>query len=228
MELFDVALYNYTRKPPDTSVVTANDSEQLKRCPLLLHIFHAFILGMGTKRIPVVLVAIRVLLEIPWDDLRVAMCRLRPIIGTDEAKIRALLRFVGEHHFSEPSIANLSSHLARGCIRLLIDVVAGRLPLRRGVYTNIRKLTLFIRQWSLPWGRFVRSSPHSAALLQDIREFTSFDSIHGLVGSNAFYSENYHNVLQWLKVGVKFRSESQNNLHSSGTRHSWTFRQIHK
>jgi hypothetical protein len=69
-------------------------------------------------------------LDISWDDLRFAICSLLPIIGTDQAKIRALMRFVGEHHLSEPSIATLSSDLARGCIRVLKDVVSGRQPKR--------------------------------------------------------------------------------------------------
>jgi hypothetical protein len=203
MKLFNMALHDYTRRPPDTSVVSADDSKQLKRSPLLLRIFHAYILG--EKRC-CDLVGIHVLLDISWDDLRVAICGLRPIIGTDEAKIRALMRFVGEHHFSEPSIASLSSELARGSICLLKDITTGRQPERlawyEGCAQNIRKPDFFIRNSAQLWGRFVRSSPHSAALLQDIRGFPSFDSIHK-IGFGACDPGNYHNVLQWLKVGVK-------------------------
>jgi hypothetical protein len=201
MELFDSAISDLSSRPPDTSVVSANDSEQLKRPPLLLRIFQAYILGQKLD-FPN-LAWIHVLLDISWVDLRLAICSLRPIVGTDEAKIRALIRLVGEHHFPELSIATLSSDLARGCIRFIKDVVRGRQPRLLLWFERFPQifgsLIFFIRQRGKLWGRFVRSSPHSTALLQDIGEFPSFDSIHQ-IGPDPYHPEDYHNVLQWLKV----------------------------
>ncbi|KAJ7290510.1 hypothetical protein C8J57DRAFT_1114502 [Mycena rebaudengoi] len=185
MKLFDSAIYDWSSWPPDTSVVSANASEQLKRCPRLLRIFHVYLLGDKWEHLD--LVCIHVLLDISWDDLRVAICSLRPIVGIDRSQIRALIRFVGEHRFSETSIAILSSDLARGCIRFLKDAVMGLQPCR------------LILNCYMFWGRFVRSSPHSAALLHDICQFPSFDSLREIEEDNC-HPENYHNVLQWLKA----------------------------
>jgi hypothetical protein len=50
------------------------------------------------------------------------------------------------------------------------------------------------------WGYFVRASTHSPELLQDIREFP-FETFSDLdIFGNE--TENYHNILQWLKVAV--------------------------
>jgi hypothetical protein len=60
----------------------------------------------------------------------------------------------------------------------------------------------------------VRASPCSPELLQDIRDFVPFESneFESFV-TDAFKLENYHDVLQWLKV----RTQGSNHSRLIGT-----------
>ncbi|KAJ7878781.1 hypothetical protein B0H14DRAFT_1628944 [Mycena olivaceomarginata] len=144
-----------------------------------------YVLGVdrSTSGDTVRLLDIHVLLDVSWNDLRAAICSLRPIIGEDEAKILALSRFAAEH-FSSPSlVATLSLDLARGYIRLQRRIASGQKP-------------SYLWPYQIMWSVLVRSSPHSPELLQDIREFPF--SIHDI----RVDAEHCHNILQWIKVRI--------------------------
>lgn len=115
---------------PDGYPLSAMDCEPLYQCSLLCRIFQVYVMGVdrSTSNETVRLLDIHVLLDVSWNDLRAAICSLRPIIGEDEAKILALSRFAAEH-FSSPSlVATLSLDLARGYIRLQRHIVSGQKP----------------------------------------------------------------------------------------------------
>ncbi|KAJ7280853.1 hypothetical protein C8J57DRAFT_1300249 [Mycena rebaudengoi] len=97
-----------------------------------------------------------------------------------------LSSFVAEHFSPEPTLASVALRLARGSARLLKDMATGQKP-------------LYYLQVLAQWGYFVRASTPSLELLQDIREFPSFETLSGLVlyGDEP---ENYHSILQWLKT----------------------------
>ncbi|KAJ7280797.1 hypothetical protein C8J57DRAFT_1300113 [Mycena rebaudengoi] len=98
--------------------------------------------------------------------------------------MHALSKFVAEHLSPEPSLAVLVLQLARGSARLLKDMATGQKP------------SYYARRWKL-WGYFVRSSAHSPELLQDIREFLSFETFL-YVGADE--PDNIHSIIQWLKT----------------------------
>ncbi|KAJ7902251.1 hypothetical protein B0H13DRAFT_2335683 [Mycena leptocephala] len=82
--------------------------EQLYQCPLLCRIVQAYILNYNWD-----LVDLRILLDISWDELRAAICTLRPFTGAictlppftgyDEAKLVALLKCMARHLLSDAS-----------------------------------------------------------------------------------------------------------------------------
>ncbi|KAJ7245720.1 hypothetical protein C8J57DRAFT_1190709, partial [Mycena rebaudengoi] len=129
------------------------DCEPLYQCTLLPRILQAFILGEGwAEHQHLSLLNIHVLLDISWEDLRVSICRLQiqhHILDNETAG--KVLRFVAEHLSPEPAMMQLLLDLACGCIRLL---------------TGQQLLWWHL---SVPWGCFIRASPHSMGLLQNIR-----------------------------------------------------------
>ncbi|KAJ7280881.1 hypothetical protein C8J57DRAFT_1300362 [Mycena rebaudengoi] len=97
-----------------------------------------------------------------------------------------LSKFVTEHLSPEPTLAALALRLARGSARLLKEMATGQKPLYDLIVMEM-------------WGYFVRSSTHSPELLQDIREFPSFETL-SVLRISGDEPENYHNILQWLKA----------------------------
>ncbi|KAJ7280789.1 hypothetical protein C8J57DRAFT_1300090 [Mycena rebaudengoi] len=94
--------------------------------------------------------------------------------------------FVAEHLSPEPTLAALTLRLAHGSVRLFKEMATGQKP-------------LYHRTILFEWGYFVRASTHSLKLLQDIREFPSFETFSDLdIYGNE--PENYHSILQWLKT----------------------------
>ncbi|KAJ7245802.1 hypothetical protein C8J57DRAFT_1361740 [Mycena rebaudengoi] len=158
------------------SCLSAEDFQMLSQCALLPRILQVYILGPINY---MSLFKIHHLLDISWADLRAAMCPLRYITGrADREGMRRLLWFVAQHLSPEITIGQLSLELAQGCVKLM----------KRGKWHfNL----------TVPWGCFIRSSPHSLELLHDICQ-VSFDphELKGLPNS----VENYHNTLQWLKA----------------------------
>ncbi|KAJ7262579.1 hypothetical protein C8J57DRAFT_1513578 [Mycena rebaudengoi] len=121
-----------------------------------------------------------ILFDISWANLRAAMCPLQHIIGcADPEGVRRLLWFVGQHLSPENVITRLSLELAQGILRQMKD------------NGNLKFLDDF------PWACFIRASPHSLELLQDISQ-VSFDPDALQYPGNS--PENYHNTLQWLKT----------------------------
>ncbi|KAJ7280865.1 hypothetical protein C8J57DRAFT_1300313 [Mycena rebaudengoi] len=97
-----------------------------------------------------------------------------------------LSRFVAEHLSPEPTLAAVALRLACGSARLLKEIATGQKP-------------LYYQPVLLRWGYFVRASAHSLELLQDIREFLSFEAFSD-IQIYADEPENYHSILQWLKT----------------------------
>ncbi|KAJ7280768.1 hypothetical protein C8J57DRAFT_1500974 [Mycena rebaudengoi] len=58
---------------------------------------------------------------------------------------------------------------------------------------------LYQRDVLMRWGHFVRSSADSPELLQDIREFLSFETLSDR-HIHAEVLDNCHSILQWLKT----------------------------
>ncbi|KAJ7204766.1 hypothetical protein GGX14DRAFT_459647, partial [Mycena pura] len=168
---------------PDDSFPVRSVAEwgQLIRCPLLCRIVQAYILTSQWEWVD-----LYILLDISWDELRATICTLRPFTGYNPRKIVALFGSMGRHLLSDASSRAMSLELARGSIRLLNDIRTGQQPSRLWPRYN-------------PWGLYVRTSPYSLELLQDIRDFVPFKSDEYHV-PNAFKPETYHDVLQWLKA----------------------------
>ncbi|KAJ7248363.1 hypothetical protein C8J57DRAFT_1724219 [Mycena rebaudengoi] len=185
MGIFQSAIYDLKWRPLDDPLLSDRDcTEVFTRSPLLARVFQAYILGDRWKYVG--LVQIHFLLDIPWDDLRTAICSLKPIVGADQVKIRALLKHVAQSLSPATSMDTLSSELARGFLRMLKSVSTGQQP-------------EYFWASELPWGLYIRSSPHSPGLLQHIHECISFTAIRRLKIA-ADYPNNYYHVVQWLKA----------------------------
>jgi hypothetical protein len=99
--------------------------EQLYQCPLLCRMVQAYILESGWDW-----VKFHILLDVSWDELRAAICALRPFTGASEEKIIALLECMARHLLSDSSTRAISLELARGSIRFLNDIRTGQQPSR--------------------------------------------------------------------------------------------------
>jgi hypothetical protein len=114
----------------DSSLGDREDSfptgwEQLYQCPLLCRIVQAHILRWNWDWVD-----LHILLDVSWDELRAAICTLRPFTGADEKKIVALLKCMARHLLSDASSRAISLELARGSIRFLNDIRTGQQPSR--------------------------------------------------------------------------------------------------
>jgi hypothetical protein len=113
--------------------------EQLYQCPLLCRIVQAYILKDDWDWVD-----FHILLDISWDELRAAICTLRPFTGANPRKIVALLKCMARHLLSDASSRAISLELARGSIRLLNDIRTGQQPSRLWyeVFTQIKVRSL--------------------------------------------------------------------------------------
>ncbi|KAJ6587782.1 hypothetical protein B0H10DRAFT_2093360 [Mycena sp. CBHHK59/15] len=130
--------------------------------------------------------SIRVILDLPWDDLRKSICLLRSFIGEDTVKFGQLWTFMANRSYCQDLYPGpeISTNLARGCIRVMKAVETGDLPKEF---------------WTRPeWGRHVRSSPHCPELLREICSLVPPFHITGVL----MFTDptDFHDVLQWLKV----------------------------
>ncbi|KAJ7908105.1 hypothetical protein B0H13DRAFT_2498528, partial [Mycena leptocephala] len=142
---------------------------ELEQCLLLCRIVQAYILEYKWD-----LVDLHVLLDISWDELRAAICTLRPFTGADKGKIIARLQCMARRLLSDASSRAISLELARGSIQLLNDIRTGQQPskLWYEVFTQIKATT---------------------PPLGPSNEF-------GFPVEDACRPNHYHNVLQWLKA----------------------------
>ncbi|KAJ7902288.1 hypothetical protein B0H13DRAFT_2275020 [Mycena leptocephala] len=140
--------------------------EQLYQCPLLCRIVQAFILEMNWEWVD-----LHILLDVSWDELRAAICTLRPFTGADKGKIVALLKFMAQQLLSDASSRAISLELAHGSIRFLNDIRTGQQPSRLWceVFTQIKA--------TIPLG-----------------PTNKFPEEYACTG------KDYHDVLQWLKA----------------------------
>ncbi|KAJ7245806.1 hypothetical protein C8J57DRAFT_1679169 [Mycena rebaudengoi] len=97
-------------------------------------------------------------------------------------EMRKVLWFVAEHLSPEIVITQLSLELAQACVRLLSSPV----------YSPVQLHSILV----VPWGRFIRISPYSLELLQDICQASFNPNALNIVENSP---ENYHDTLQWLK-----------------------------
>jgi hypothetical protein len=123
-------------------VLSVAEWEQLYQCPLLCRIVQAYILGSHWDW-----VNFHILLDVSWDELRAAICTLRPFTGADEGKLIALLKCMARHLLSDASSRAISLDLARGSIQLLNNIRTGQQPSRLWYkifkQIKLRSLTLY-------------------------------------------------------------------------------------
>jgi hypothetical protein len=122
MESVDTMIRQALNSPPthdNGSCLSAQGFQALSQCALLPRILQTYIFGQNIE-FELDLLDIRLLLDIPWADLRAAMCPLRHFIGcADPEGVCRLLWLVVQHLSPETIIRQLLLELARGCIRLL-------------------------------------------------------------------------------------------------------------
>ncbi|KAJ7678053.1 hypothetical protein DFH06DRAFT_1167737 [Mycena polygramma] len=120
---------------------------------------------------------LHLLLELPWDQLRTAICSLRSLACED---IRVVFVALDPHIF--PGVfGSLMLDLARGHLNVMLRIHKGELA---------RHLV-----WSLlGWSRFLRACPPSEKLLGYFCDISSV-----LEGPHPFGDE-IHNAVQWLKT----------------------------
>jgi hypothetical protein len=120
-------------------VLSVTEWEQLYQCPLLCRIVQAYILERHWDWVD-----FHILLDVSWDELRAAICTLRPFTGADKGKIVALLKCMARHLLSDASSRAISLELARGSIRFLNDIRTGQQPSRLWceVFTQIQVRSL--------------------------------------------------------------------------------------
>ncbi|KAJ6587260.1 hypothetical protein B0H10DRAFT_815224 [Mycena sp. CBHHK59/15] len=160
---------------------------QVIECPLLARILHAYMWGaIDGDESGFSLFEAHVLLDVSWDDMRTAVCRLRPIIGRDWGKLSGLAAFMWSPRFArvEPWRPLVSMELAQGFIRVLRAIGTGQRPQQ------------FWRK-PLHWGRFIRGSPASPELLRDLWDFVPPSRF--FASPYRFHDVEFHDVLQWLK-----------------------------
>jgi hypothetical protein len=89
-------------------------------------------------------VDLHILLDVSWDELRAAICTLRPFTRADQEKIVALLECMARHLLSDASSRAISLELARGSIQLLNDIRTGQQPPRLWceIFTQIKVRSL--------------------------------------------------------------------------------------
>ncbi|KAJ6495230.1 hypothetical protein C8R45DRAFT_164489 [Mycena sanguinolenta] len=140
---------------------------------------------------------IPVLLDIPRDAVRQAISSLRPLREWEPHRLDTLILFLPTLCRQLDDLcpeAVIFEELARGTIRLLRRVATGALPM----------------DFWMPceWGRYIRSSPHTAELLQEVTQFTSpWDRYSYMERSSddvwwPFQPVEFHDVVQWLKTSA--------------------------
>ncbi|KAJ7207689.1 hypothetical protein C8J57DRAFT_1258075 [Mycena rebaudengoi] len=122
------------------------------------------------------------LLDISWEELRTAICSLRPLNGDD-----------GEELINEAAIVALDLSFYPG--RLLWDLTCGSL---RTILRVLRGEMNINAMWRLKqWGRYLRSCLPSPKLLQDL---CNIEPIFKGPSIEEFLDFEFHNVVQWLKT----------------------------
>lgn len=99
----------------------------------MIHIFHTFrrlslIWGQEQR----LLLNVRVMLNLSWEELRATICPIRAILGEDEARVGKLSIFIFNPStfpkFTFDFVPSAPIDLARACIRMMTAVAAGAVP----------------------------------------------------------------------------------------------------
>jgi hypothetical protein len=147
MHLVTGSLYSVSLGFPEDDIdsdcsLSIAEWEQLCQCPLLCRIVQAYILKSGWN-----LVDFYTLLDVSWDELRAAICILRPFTSADSEKLVALLKCMARHLLSDASGRTISLELAHGSLRFLNNIKAGQQPSRLWcevfVQIKVRSLTSY-------------------------------------------------------------------------------------
>jgi hypothetical protein len=102
--------------------------DQLAACPLLQKIVHTYV-WVEDKDQTFWLTDLQPLLNVSWDKLRGAICRLRPIFAEYFPDLAELSAFIHNMMVNPPTWREkISMDLAVGCIRLRRKIDSGRLP----------------------------------------------------------------------------------------------------
>ncbi|KAJ6554141.1 hypothetical protein B0H19DRAFT_1152689 [Mycena capillaripes] len=174
----------------------------LTQSPHLARVFQARWLlyhsrvGGGDFSNPKELFFIRILLDLSWIDMRVAICSLRPILGEEPRKFREMLLVLPTLCSEIYPESFTSRDLALGFLRLMRKICCGDLSL---------EIWRDFKQSKIPeWGRHVRSSPHSSPeLLHELHERDVFccPSARSYGGFETdLHPIEFHDVVEWLKA----------------------------
>ncbi|KAJ7085043.1 hypothetical protein C8R44DRAFT_821646, partial [Mycena epipterygia] len=161
----------------------------------LLKILHSFAITQGNNGTMFVrslsLVSTHFLLDLSWDELRKSICPLWKIMGKYKGKLDELLIY---NYASDSSLcpkpASIFSDLSRGYLRVMRSCLDHKWPryFRSHVVGD-------------KWGGVLRSCPPCDDMLRDLRELefaSTGTSLFDYTGS-----DNFHNILQWLKTFSK-------------------------
>ncbi|KAJ7872921.1 hypothetical protein B0H13DRAFT_1026471 [Mycena leptocephala] len=154
--------------------------QEVAECPILLRISGMWLLaGSSNLRL------LPHLLDVPWETVRAALCRLRPVTG--DRGLWGLVDFarkVWELSGRDASRVGLSLDFAWSCLRVRKLINSGCLP--EDLWNE-----------RIEWGRLIRICPPSPELLKGVREF-----VPPPIRSDTWYLHQEmecYDVIQWLK-----------------------------
>jgi hypothetical protein len=121
---------------------SARLKDQFSECPLLLRIFHAFLWADDRD---VDLREMRCILNVSWDELRTAICCLRPLFSDTLPDLCELSRFTHNSMINPPTWrVHISMDLAFGCIRVRHLVKTGNLPEYVWYIGTLNRITIML------------------------------------------------------------------------------------
>ncbi|KAF7330634.1 NACHT domain-containing protein [Mycena sanguinolenta] len=172
---------------PEADQVTQEDwnrSYQVlsQASPLLLRILRAGTLIYKRHSDPTgtffVLFDIHFLLDISWDELRMAICSLRSFTDGEIANIFVVAK---ESARSAANFGPLMLDLTRGALRLVQKVLRAEWPSGIKIHAH--------------WSWYLQQCPPSLHLLQDVQPL----AIH----HPCFQASDHQRIIQWLKVSIR-------------------------
>ncbi|KAJ7821315.1 hypothetical protein B0H14DRAFT_2831568 [Mycena olivaceomarginata] len=166
----------------------------LQNSPQLIRILHAYritrhLYALNAHTLLVrnapLLLNIRLLLNLSWDELRAAIC----CIGSDRGNLRDLLVYTSDYPSFREHLDSMFLELAHGSLRILK-----------------KRLTRQLIPWKFNdctrgFGHFLRSCPPSPDLLLDLCKIADAWTIHPI--GRDYGADTFHDVVQWLKTFPK-------------------------
>ncbi|KAF7344231.1 putative nwd2 protein [Mycena venus] len=160
-----------------------NDGDVISRLDLDRHLFQ-----------------LRIVLDLSWEEIRVSICSLRPLVSQEWDIFFIIFLFmpaICEELESLSPRSMISRDLACGYLRLMPQIANGDLPMFCwGSLSACRE-----------WGRHIRSSPQSnPELLEELIEFCPPWDIFS-EWNKRLEPVEFHDVVQWLKASPNPRPD---------------------